>query len=69
VGTVILRGRGLTIVYWVVATCSALVFAASHLPSLMIMLGVNDPTQFLPFVLLVQIALCLSKMTLSIRPV
>jgi hypothetical protein len=52
VGKVILRGRGLTIVYWVVATCSALAFAASHLPSLMIILGVNDPTQFSPILLL-----------------
>ena len=45
VGKVILRGRGLTVVYWVAATCSALIFAASHLPSLMIILGVNDLTQ------------------------
>jgi len=51
VGKVILRGRGLTIVYWVVATCSALVFAAGHLPSLMIMLGVNSPAQFSPILL------------------
>jgi hypothetical protein len=52
VGKVILRGRGLTIVYWVAATCSALIFAASHLPSLMIILGVNDLTQLSPILLL-----------------
>jgi membrane protease YdiL (CAAX protease family) len=52
VGKVILRGRGLTVVYWVAATFAALAFAASHLPSLMIILGVNDLTQFSPILLL-----------------
>jgi hypothetical protein len=56
VGKVILRGRGLTAVYWVFATLSAFVFAAGHLPSLMIILGVNDPSQFSP-ILLVEIFL------------
>ena len=51
VGKVILRGRGLNVVYWVAATCSALIFAASHLPSLMIILGVNDLTQLSPILL------------------
>jgi hypothetical protein len=45
VGKVVLRGRGLNVVYWVAATFAALAFAASHLPSLMIILGVNDLTQ------------------------
>ena len=52
VGKVILRGRGLDVVYWVAATFSALIFAASHLPSLMIILGVNDLTQLSPILLL-----------------
>jgi hypothetical protein len=48
VGKVILRGRGLTIVYWVFSTFSAFAFAASHIPSLMIILGVSSPSQFSP---------------------
>jgi hypothetical protein len=52
VGKLILRGRGLTIVYWIFAVVSALSFAAGHLPSLMILLGVNDPSQFSPVLLL-----------------
>jgi hypothetical protein len=56
VGKVILRSRGLTIVYWVVSMFSAIAFAAGHLPSLMIILGVKDPLQFSP-ILLVQIFL------------
>jgi hypothetical protein len=56
VGKVILRGRGLIIVYWFFSTLSAIAFAAGHLPSLMIILGVNDPFAFSP-VLLLQIFL------------
>jgi len=56
IGKVILRGHALTIVYWVVSTASAIAFGAGHLPSLMIILGVNDPSQFSP-VLLFQIFL------------
>ena len=52
VGKVILRGRGLTIVYWIVATFSAIAFAAGHLPSLMIILGATDPAQLSPVLLL-----------------
>ena len=52
VGKVILRGRGLGIVYWVVSVLSALAFSASHLPSLMIILGVSSPAQFSPVLLL-----------------
>jgi len=52
VGKVILRGRRLTVVYWVVATFSALAFGAGHLPSLMIILGVSNPGQFPPVLLL-----------------
>jgi hypothetical protein len=52
VGKIILRGRGLNIVYWVVSIFSAVVFAAGHLPTLMIILGVNDPTKFSPVLLL-----------------
>jgi hypothetical protein len=50
---VILRGRGLSVVYWVVAVLSALAFAAAHFPSFMILLGVTSPSQ-LPPVLLVE---------------
>lgn len=52
VGKLLLRGRGITIVYWVVSVFSALAFAAGHLPSLMIMFGVSDPSQFSPALLL-----------------
>ena len=51
VGKVILPGRGFAIVYWVAATIAALAFAASHLPSLMIIRGVNDLTQLSPILL------------------
>jgi hypothetical protein len=56
VGKVILRGRGFNVVYWVVAVFSGIVFAVAHLPSLMFVLGVEDPMQFSP-VLLAQILL------------
>jgi hypothetical protein len=56
VGKIILRGRGFSVVYWAVAGFSAIVFAVAHLPSLMIILGVEDPMQFSP-VLLGQILL------------
>jgi len=56
VGKIILRRRGLAIVFWVVSTLSALAFAAGHLPSLMIIYGVTNPSQFSP-VLLLQIFL------------
>ncbi len=56
VGKLILRGRGLMIVFWVVSVLSALAFAAGHLPSLMIIYGVSNPAQFSP-VLLLQIFL------------
>lgn len=52
IGKVILRGRGLTIVYWVVSTFSAIAFGAGHLPSLMVILGVTNPLQFSPALLL-----------------
>lgn len=55
-GRLILRGRGLAVVYWVVAVFSAFAFSAAHLPSLMFLLGASDPTQ-LPPVLLLQILL------------
>jgi hypothetical protein len=52
VGKLILRGRWLSTVYWVVTVLSALAFAAGHLPSLMIILGVNSPAQLEPMLLL-----------------
>jgi hypothetical protein len=52
VGKLILRGRGLAVVYWVVSVFSALAFGAGHLPSLMFILGVKDPLLFPPVLLL-----------------
>jgi hypothetical protein len=52
VGKVILRGRGLTVVYWIVSSISAVAFAASHIPTLMILTGETNPAQFSPFLLL-----------------
>jgi hypothetical protein len=56
VGKVILRGKGLTIVYWVVAVFSAIAHGASHTPTAMILFGVNSPA-LLPPMLLVEIIL------------
>jgi hypothetical protein len=56
IGKLILRGRGQTIVFWVVAVLAAFAFAASHLPTLMIIAGASDPSQ-LPPVLLAEILL------------
>jgi Type II CAAX prenyl endopeptidase Rce1-like len=52
VGKVILRGRGLSVVYWVVASFAALAHSAAHLPTLMILFGVTDPLKFSPVLLL-----------------
>ena len=52
VGKLILRGRGLTIVYWMFAVLSSFAFAAGHLPSFMIILGVGNPSQLSPILLL-----------------
>jgi hypothetical protein len=55
-GKVILRGKGLTIVYWVVAVFSAFAHGASHMPTAMILFGVNSPA-LLPPLLLAEIIL------------
>jgi len=52
VGKVILRGRSLTIVYWVVSVVAALGFAAAHLPAFMVVLGVSGLGQLSPVLLL-----------------
>lgn len=52
VGRVLLRGRGLKPVFWVVSVLSAVLFAASHLPSLMFLLGMSDPAAIPPVLLL-----------------
>lgn len=62
-GKVILRGRGLTVVYWVMACFSAVAFAAGHLPSLMFLLNVTDPSKMSP-VLLGEILLLNGTMSL-----
>lgn len=51
IGKIILRGRGLNVVYIVVSCFSAVAFSAGHLPSLMILMNVTDPTQFSPVLL------------------
>ena len=56
IGKVILRGRGLSIVYWVVAILSAIAHGASHTPTAMILFGVNSPA-LLPPLLLAEIIL------------
>ncbi len=56
VGKIILRGRGLNIVYWVVAILAALLHGASHLPSAMFLFGASNPMS-LPPMLLVEIFL------------
>jgi hypothetical protein len=56
IGKVILRGKGLTIVYWIVAVFSAFAHGASHMPTAMILFGVNSPS-LLPPVLLAEIIL------------
>jgi hypothetical protein len=56
IGKVILRGKGLTIVYWVVAIFSAFAHGASHTPTAMFLFGVNSPA-LLPPVLLAEIIL------------
>lgn len=48
IGEVILHRRGFTIVFWIVACFSAVAFSAGHIPSLMILLGVSDPSAFSP---------------------
>ncbi len=56
IGKLILRGRGLSIVYWVVAFFSAIAHGASHTPTAMILFGVNSPA-LLPPLLLAEIIL------------
>jgi len=52
IGQVLLGGRALTVVYWIISGISAIVFGAAHLPSLMFLLGVTNPLQFSPVLLL-----------------
>lgn len=51
IGKVVLRGRGLPVVYWVVACFSAVAFSAGHLPSLMFLMNVTDPSKMSPVLL------------------
>jgi len=53
---VLLRRRGLVPVYWVVSTLSALVFSASHFPSLMALQGATSISQF-PVAVIVEVFL------------
>jgi len=53
---VLLRRRGLVPVYWVVSTLSALVFSASHFPSLMALQGATSIRQF-PVAVIVEVFL------------
>lgn len=54
ISRVILRGRGLKPVYWIVAVLSAIAFGIGHLPSLMFLYGWTSPAQ-IPAVLLGEI--------------
>jgi hypothetical protein len=53
---VLLQGRGQSTVFWIVAGLSALAFAASHVPSVMFVMGVKDASR-IPIALLVEILL------------
>jgi hypothetical protein len=53
---VLLRRRGFVPVYWVLSTLSALVFSASHFPSLMVLSGATSISQ-LPVAVIVEIFL------------
>lgn len=55
-GRVILRGRRMEAVYWIISAFSAIVFTASHLPTLIILTGVSSPAA-LPPLLLVELFL------------
>lgn len=56
IGFVILRGRGPKVVFWVVSVFSALTFAFGHIPSVMLILGV-ETIQEIPLILLAEIIL------------
>jgi len=60
---ILLRRKGLVPVYWVISTLSALVFSAGHFPSLMIMLGAKNLSQFSP-ALIVEVFLLNSVLSL-----
>ncbi len=51
VGKLVLRSRGLNIVFWIVVVFSAIAHSASHLPTLMIISGISDPMKFSPALL------------------
>lgn len=51
ISNLLLRGRAQAVVFWVVAVFAALAFAAAHLPSVMLLLGVTDPAALGPALL------------------
>ena len=51
-GKVILHGRRLTIVYWVVSVVAALAFGAAHLPAFVVIPEVSAISRLSPFLLL-----------------
>jgi membrane protease YdiL (CAAX protease family) len=53
---VLLKQRAQTTIFWTIAVISALVFAAAHLPSVMVMVGLDSVTE-LPFPLVMEIFL------------
>jgi hypothetical protein len=46
--SLIVRNRWKETVFWIVTVCSALIFALSHLPTLMVLYGVGNPFDILP---------------------
>lgn len=51
IGQVLLKGRGHTAVFWIVAILSALAFGAGHLPAVMFLLGAQELTALPPLLL------------------
>ncbi len=52
VGRVLLRDRGLPVVYWAVSCLAALAFSAAHLPAIIYLLQVGHPAALPPVLLL-----------------
>ena len=51
VSCIILKGKVMNIVFWVVSIASAFVFAAGHIPSVLILKGLTSPSQIPPLTL------------------
>lgn len=56
ISAVLLRGRHQSLVFWLVASCSAVFFALGHIPSAMMLFGLEHISQ-IPLILYVEIIL------------